>query len=432
MKNTLNRRHLLCSTMAGIALPALESFGFKKFASAAENLTPPKRLMFTTFGWGATEESWFPKLDQVGKDYTLPQALEPLERHKADFSVVQGLSHKHFSDGHWGSTMWLTGANRFAQPGITFHNSISADQVAAEQFGIHTRFNSLQFNGSEQNLNGAGHGPGLSLAWDRSGKPIGGQNGPMEAYRRLFVKNDVSKEQLMVMLTEKRSILDAILSNANFLKTNLSKTDNDKLEEYFAGIRDIENRLNKEENWIDRPHTKPTLPEPKEFKEGKEEIKLMHDLMIAALQTDSTRVLTFRQSVSTFLTSLDITVHMHDMSHYHGTRAEKLDASQKRDFESCHLLARLIDKLKNTKEADGSSLFDHTTLAYGSNLRTGHTLQEVPIIITGKGSNLRLGENIVVPKNEPLNNLWLTLLKGSGVTVDQHGDSTGILKEVMA
>jgi hypothetical protein len=29
-------------------------------------------------------------------------------------------------------------------------------------------------------------------------------------------------------------------------------------------------------------------------------------------------------------------------------------------------------------------------------------------------------------------NLWLTLLKGSGVPVETHGDSTGTLSEILA
>jgi hypothetical protein len=75
---------------------------------------------------------------QVGPGYTLPPGLAPLARHKADFSVVQGLSNKFANEAHWGSTFWLTGANRFAEPGQSFHNSISADQVAASE-AFHTK-----------------------------------------------------------------------------------------------------------------------------------------------------------------------------------------------------------------------------------------------------------------------------------------------------
>jgi hypothetical protein len=110
-----------------------------------------------------------------------------------------------------------------------------------------------------------------------------------------------------------------------------------------------------------------------------------------------------------------------------------MEVSQKRDLAQSALLAGLIDKLKSTKEADGSSLFDHTCLAYGSNIRTVHNLDNCPTIIAGKGGGIRLGEHIVLKeKNTPLSNLWLTLLNGVGVNAKSHGESTGTLKEIIA
>ncbi len=429
------RRHFLRSSTALIGLPVLESLGFRRFASAAATtaIAPPKRLVFLGFGWGITNETWFPDITKPGPDYELPPGLKPLARHKADFSVVQGLWNKYNSDGHWGSTMWLTGANRYAQPGQTFHNSISADQVAAAKLGLHTRFASMQLNASEEG-DRSGHGPGLSMAWDVSGKPVGGQKGPIEAYHRLFSRDDTPIEQQKAMLAQKRSVLDTVLENAKSLQRGLGKNDTAKLEEYFQGIRDIETRLAKDEQWIGVPPAPSPIPEPQANPglAGREEIKLMYDIMAAAMQTDSTRVLSYRQPVSTLLTSLDIKVAPHDMSHYHSTLGEKLDASQRRDLAQSELLAGFIDKLKAIKEADGSSLFDNVAVAYGSNIRTEHNLDNCPTLLTGGGAGIKLGQNIVVSKDTPLCNAWLTLLHGVGVDVERHGDSSGVLKELMA
>jgi hypothetical protein len=151
------------------------------------------------------------------------------------------------------------------------------------------------------------------------------------------------------------------------------------------------------------------------------------------LETDSTRVVTYRLSVNTLLKSLSITINGHDMSHYHlhqGT--EKRDASQARDLALSETLAGLFDKLKAVKEADGTRLFDHTTVAFGSNIRTEHDLNNCPTLIAGGGSGLKLGHNIVAPKDTPLCNAWLSMLHGSGVNAERHGDSTGVLKEIMA
>jgi hypothetical protein len=156
----------------------------------------------------------------------------------------------------------------------------------------------------------------------------------------------------------------------------------------------------------------------------------MYDLMVAALQTDSTRVITYRQPISTLLTSLGIKVAAHDMSHY--SPGERMEASQKRDVTQSELLAHLIDKLKATQEPDGTTLFDHTSLAYGSNLRSVHNLDNCPTLLTGRGASIKLGQHLVVSKDTPLCNAWLTMLHGIGVNAERHGDSTGVLKELAA
>lgn len=426
MTSIFSRRRFLQSASALIALPALESLAAPTAVAA-----PPKRLVFLGFGWGVTESTWYPDINQPGPDYKLPPGLEPLARHKADFSVIQGLWNKFANEGHWGSTMWLTGANRYAEPGQSFHNSISADQVAAARFGQHTRFESLQLTGSDT-TGGSGHGPGLSLAWDVRGKPIGGLDSPLQFYRRLFLKDSTPLTQQKAMLARRRSVLDTVRENGHSLQRELNKTDNAKLDEYFQSIRDIETRLSKEEQWLGAPQPAALRDEPTSLLAGRQEIELMYDLIVAAIRTDSTRVLTYRQPVSTLLTSLDIKVHPHDMSHYHAVLGEKLDASQRRDAAQSELLAGLIDKLKATREADGSRLFDHTCLVYGSNLRTGHSLDNCPTIVTGGASGIKLGQSLVVRKGTPLCNLWLSLLQGIGIPVERHGDSTGPLKEVMA
>ncbi len=216
------------------------------------------------------------------------------------------------------------------------------------------------------------------------------------------------------------------------MQRSLGKTDSAKLDEYFQGIRDIETRLSKDEQWLGVPQPQAPLAEPKPGLAGREEIKLMYDIILAAMQTDSTRVLTYRQPVNTLLTSLDIKVHPHDMSHYHTTLGEKLDASQRRDLAQSELLAGFIDKLKTTKEADGSRLFDNVAVAYGSNIRTGHELSNCPTLLTGGGAGIKLGRNLVVSKGTPLCNAWLTLLHGVGVKAERHGDSTGVVPELVA
>ena len=120
------------------------------------------------------------------------------------------------------------------------------------------------------------------------------------------------------------------------------------------------------------------------------------------------------------------------LSHYGGSPT-RTDANRLRDKKCTEMLGKFIDILKRTKEADGSSLFDHTLLSWGTNLRHGHMIKDVPAIVAGGGGRLKMGHSIVLPEEDtPLGNLWVTLLRQAGVKVDSLGSSTGILPELLA
>ena len=430
MKTELNRRTFLRGAGALIALPALESIGFRRFASAASKTAGaiPKRAVFMGMGFGVTKQTWYPDQKDTGVDYQLSEGLSPLARHKEDFTIVQGCSNNYSNEAHWGSTFWLTGANRYSVPGQNMANSISADQVVAEQLGQQTRFISIQLDSSDGGA--SGHGPGLSLAWDKRGKPISGYNDPVKTFHKLFSAEDLPLEQRQAAIDEKRSVLDAVLTEANRVQNGLSRNDNDKLDEYFQGIRDIETRLGKDEDWLDKPKPNAPMEEPSVGLKGKEEIEMMHNLIVAALQTDSTRALTYRMPGQSLLQSMDFTHSAHNVSHY--SPGERMEASKARDQMHSTLLAGFMDKLKAIKEADGSSLFDHTSLAFGSNISSIHYLDNCPTLVAGGGANLKLGQHLVLPEDTPLCNVWLTMLQGMGIDAERHGDSTGIIKELQA
>jgi hypothetical protein len=430
MKTDFNRRTFLRGAGALIALPALESIGFRRFASAATNasIAIPKRAVFMGIGFGVTKQTWYPDKEITGANYDLTEGLSPLARHKKDFTVVQGCANNYSNEAHWGSTFWLTGANRYSVPGQNMANSISADQVVAQQLGKETRFSSIQLDSSDGA--GSGHGPGLSLAWDKRGKPISGYKDPLKTFHKLFSADDLPLEQRQAAIEEKRSVLDAVLTEAKRVQNGLSRNDNDKLDEYFQGIRDIETRLGKDEDWMDKPKPKAPINEPPAGLKGKEEIEMMHNLIVAALQTDSTRSLTYRMPGQSLLKSMEVKHSSHNVSHY--SPGERMEASKARDKMHSTLLAGLMDKLKATKEADGSSLFDHTSLAFGSNISNIHYLDNCPTLLAGGGANLKLGEHLVLPKDTPLCNVWLTMLQGMGIDAERHGDSSGIVKELQA
>ncbi len=424
-----NRKHFLSGAGSLIALPALESLGFVKNASAASKKAkkPPKRMAFLGFGYGVTQETWYPNAKQTGSNYTLPKGLAALKKNQKEFTIIQGCKHKYSREPHWGSTFWLTGANRYAVAGQKFSNTISVDQVAAEQLGRDTRFTSIRLCSPEKI---GGHGPGLSLSWDKNGKPKAGIDSPSKLFHKLFSANDLPLEQRRAAIAENRSVLDTVLMNAKRVQKGLTKSDHDKLEEYFQSIRDIETQLNKNEEWLEIPKSKPPIAKPVNVQNGREEIEVMYKLMVAAMQTDSSRVFTYRQPVGSLLKSIDADGgNPHNISHYRP--GPKMEASQMRDEAQSQLLSGLIDNLKATKEADGSSLYDNVTLAYGSNIRSIHFLDNCPTILAGGGANLKMGHHLVLKKDTPLNNVWLTMLNGTGIKTQSHGDSTGLVKELI-
>lgn len=426
---TFSRRHLLTNSSATLALPALASLGWNKSLSAQFKSTiPPKRMIFLGMGFGVTNETWYPDPKDSGKNYQLPKGLKPLKQHKSDFSLIQNCYHQYSNEAHWGSTFWLTGANRYAIPGQSFSNSISVDQVAAKEFGKDTRFSSLQLTSPD--AQNSGHGPGLSLAWDSKGKPLSGIDSPLKLFHKLFSADQQPLEVRQTSLNKKLSVMDALYTDAKRLKLNLCQTDNQKLDEYFESIRDIELQIQKEQSWMSIPKAKAPTEAPQEHDKGKEEIRLMLKIIKAALQTDSSRVLTYRLPLVSLLRSLGTKVHSHDMSHY--SPGHRKEASEMRDTALSELLSEFIDDLKNTKEVDGSSLFDHSTLVMGSNIRSIHYLNNCPTLISGGGSGIKLGYHHVMPENTPLCNVWLSLLRGSGIEIDQHGDSTGVIRELFS
>lgn len=427
MNTRLSRRHFLRAAGSLIALPTLESVGFRAFAAEKPAEVRPKRLICIGMGFGVTQETWFPDVNQNGRDYLLSEGLAPLARHKDHFTLFQGLTNKYTQDAHWGSTFWLTGANRYAEAGQSFHNTISFDQVAAGAIGEGTRFASIALNGGENNLEAhhVGHGPGLSLSWNAGGKPIAGINSPALLFHRLFSEEKMSLAERQAMMMQDRSVLDAVVADAKQLQRGLTKADVDKLNEYFQSIREIEARIAKEEAWMGVPKPKAPVAEPAASLQGRDEVKLMYDMMAAAFQTDSTRVFTYRLPVETMVKSLGLRLSAHDISHY--APGDRMEASKKRDLAYSELMAGLLDRLQSMREPDGSSLLDQTCVVFGSNLRNVHNLENCPTLVAGGGSGIPLGHHHALKSNTPLCNLWLTLLRGLGASAERHGDSSGTL-----
>ena len=159
----------------------------------------------------------------------------------------------------------------------------------------------------------------------------------------------------------------------------------------------------------------------------------MLDMLVLALQTDMTRVATYRLPVCSLITSLGISLSPHSLSHY-GFMDDRRTASQKRDQKLMELFAWFLDRLKETKDAEGRRLYDSTIVSYGGNLRTGHGLQSIPALMSGGGAErIKHGRHLILPQeNTSLANYWLTLLQQAGVETAKFHYSTGEVSELLA
>ena len=423
----ISRRVVLRGLGATLCLPLLESFTPKAMAAGKAGKSP-KRLICLSYSWGVSKDDWFPK--DAGKDYKFTKCLEPMKRHKADFSVLSHLSNKRATNGHWGTTTWLTSADVKSTPGKPFQNSISVDQVAARQLGIDTRFASLELSNPAK---AEGYGPGLSLSWSASGNPIAGETSPVGLFDRLFGASEVPLEERQYQLRKGHSVLDAVMEDAKSMNTKLSKIDKEKVEDYFQSVRDIENRLNKAEQWLHKPKPKAPFKRPEDKVNTVQEIELMYKLMVAAIQTDMTRVITYRQPVEGIFTDLGYKVGGHKTTHC-TTTSEAYKASIARDRKQLEMVAKLIDDLKGLKDPDGSSVFDNSIIAYGSGIRTNHDLLNTPTLVAGHGGGgMNQGQHYIYEsKQTPLANLWLSILNQLGIKTDRFADSDGKLKGLFA
>ncbi len=432
--NTINRRAVLRGAGTAMLLPLMESLSRAAGPSSANK--PPKRLIFLNFGYGPSE-SWYPDPADTGAAFTLTDAMQPLARHRDSFSVLSNLTNVRASraGAHWGCTTFLTGADVRRTPGREFHNDVSCDQIAAEHLGKDVRYASIALSGSDNDVTGAG--PGASMAWDKMGNPIQGISDHVQLFSRLFGDGGMSIEQRQHLLNRKRSVLDAVMTDVMAVGRSASVRDRQKVKEYYDLIRNIEMRLARDEDWLERPKPAAPFGEPQSAAVGTLGIELMFDMMVAALQTDSTRVITYRLPTNSLLQEFGEeknvkAVGAHPMTHFGAKTTTAYQQLLWRDEKLCSLLATLMDKLKSVQELDGSTLLDNALIAMGSGLRTGHKRRNLPILFAGGGGGgIKQGQHLVYKENEsPLGNLWLSMLKHTGCDVDSFADSDGVLDDI--
>ena len=456
----LDRRQVLRGLGAVIALPLLDAMCPLGAATPAGDpaAAKPRRSVFVYIPNGVNGMTWQPR--KAGRGFALSPALAPLGPHRDALTVFSGLHHPNgIGSAHVCADLWLTGA-KLNDKGNSERNTVSCDQLMAEVTARQTRFPSLELSITAGVGQPNNH---TTLAFSRDGVPLPAEENPRAVFNRLFVPDPGGAKAEGERLKTGRSILDTVLGAAKALRRGLGSEDFTKLDEYLHAVRDVESRTERLESWLDVPKPVMGKADSERFQrtvnkaQAGDYYRTMYDLIVLALRTDATRVVTYMsgsEGVGLAIPEIGISQQRHSLSH-HNNDPEILERLTKCDVFLMQQFAYFLDQLKAVKEG-GETLLDRTMVLTGSGMSYGHGHgnANLPILLAGgRGLGLKHGQHLdynkmgeagytldndewhalsFKPKNGDarLSNLLLTMLQKMEVNVARFVDSLGPVAEL--
>jgi len=413
------------------------------FAKAAD-LKRPIRMAFmqTPNGIFNLFNEWTPKTE--GTDWETTTTLKPLEAFKDRLVIPSGLDQQQAAgrDGEVGGdhpracTAWLTGTHAKMTSGADIRAGVSADQIAAREFGKHTQLASLEVALESSEIVGAcesAYGCAYydTISWRNETTPLPMDNRPRAIFERLFGDGGTDPKARLTMRNEDKSILDAVNADIKRLRGKVDGPDRAKVDQYVDSIRDVERRMQlAEKQDIQALPIGSPVGAPEKFSDY---FKLMADLMVLSWQTDMTRVITFQmghEMSGRAYPELGFGDAHHPCTHHQGDREKQVKTTQINGLHTT-MLAYYLGKLRDTKDGEGS-LLDHSMILYGAGLSDAnlHLYTDLSLVLVAGGvEGIKGGVHVRYPKRTPMTNLLLTMLDKAGVPhVDKLGDSTGRLE----
>ncbi len=426
MSPRIERRTFLRGIGATLALPWLEIMTPRSVRAAARATPPPRFVTFFQPN-GVYPKAW--NVRGEGRNFALSPILEPLADFRDDMVVLSGIDS--VGKGH----VKLTGAFLTGTAIENGVNGISVDQVIARQIGQGTRFSSIEL-GTEPPRQGMAVDDPIALAntvsWSSTTQRISPEISPRAAFDRLF--RDPSSPEARRAAENRRSVVDLVLEDAKSLQRIASGRDRQKIDEYLDGVRGVEQQIERtlnppEPEWT--PLSRPDLKRPPSGIPASkaEHMRLMLDLLVLALQTDTTRVATFmsahgfsRQNF-TFLDG--VKNDHHGMSHHKNQAALVKEYTTVSRWYATQV-QYLLTKMRAIEEGNGS-LLDNSIVLYGSEMKdgNGHIKNDLPLVLVGRGQGrLKSGQHLACPAGTPLANLHLTLARQFGAQMDTFNNAS--------
>ena len=380
--------------------------------------------MGTFLGWH--QNAFLPK--QAGRNYELPETLSPIASLRDEFTVFSGLDHRS-PNGHGAWSNFLCGQSP---------KTHSLDQMIADSIGARSRFPSIQLTagGGESNTKG-----GNAISFTRQGVALPMVQRPSVFYKQLFMSK-ADRARTEYMLRSGQSSLDLVLEDAMRLQKSLPARDRDKLEEYFESFRAVEKRMGHQLDTINDPVPEPDyrLPsyDPITPNLQIEAKQIMYDLMALALETESTRVISF------FLHGLGQVFSFDGKapgSGYHGLSHHGNNPAMIRDLvaiETAHIhcFAGFIQQLKEKNPPEGKSLLDDTIVILGTGMgdASRHSNANLPTLVAGGGFNH--GSHVAVDASKSdaplLGDLYITLAQRLGLEVDTFSNASRNMNQLFS
>ncbi|HAL70275.1 MAG TPA: hypothetical protein DCP71_00680 [Verrucomicrobiales bacterium] len=406
-KRRLSRRTVLRGLGISLGLPVLESMT-PAFAAVPET-RQAKRFVGISLALGLHNPHLVP--ETAGRDYKPSQYLQSLQDIRQDFTVISGSSHPGVSGGHTAEGSIFSACPN--QRGATSRNTISLDQLMAKHLGHETRFPSLVLNTNSQS----------SPAYTENGAMIPAENNAMKLFAKLFVNDNAAEQDRQTELIRRgRSVMDVVGAEAKTLMREVGAGDRDKLDAWFTSVRDLEQRLVANEEWIRKPKPKVNAKAPAQIPRDNEVAveRIYLDIIHLALATDSTRFVTLHVTGNA-VTGLDgVDESYHGLSH-HGMNEEKLRQLAIVEQGMINEWGGFLRRLK------ADSMLDETMVLMTSNLgnASSHDNKNMPVLFAGGG--FKHGQHLAFDQknNYPLPNLYLSTLHRLGLQEEAFATSTG-------
>lgn len=451
-RRALSRRTVLRGLGTAIALPWLEAMApvsrLVGGGLAAAEPSRPLRTAFLFFPNGTHHADWAPTGE--GRDVVLPELLSPLARHREEILFLRGLSHRNaraLGDGPGdharSAACFLTGAHPHKTAGADIECGTSIDQEIARRVGGETLFPSLQLGiegGRRSGQCDSGYACAYSstIAWADPHTPLLHETDPRQLLDRLFLRGptDETARARAERIDSRRSILDFVRDDARRIEGSLGVRDRRKLDAYLTGVRELEKRIEQAERIaaLEARGEGVAVPDriPRVYSEH---VKIQMELAILAFRLDLTRVLTFmiaNEGSNRPFPELDIAEGHHHLSHHKGSEG-KIESIRRINRFQSELFAHFLDRMRETDD-EGQPLLDSSLVLWGCAIRDGnrHDHHDLPVLLAGRGNGASDPGRIVhTPKNTPLCDLYLSLLRSSGGSVtratERFGDSRAAL-----